>query len=82
MPCKHRDGMIICSRATFSKPCKYCGRPHEKLCDFPLTGDKAGKTCDFPMCRRCAYHVNPDSDYCRPHAEIIKKKETENAPTK
>lgn len=60
---------FICTRGNRAKPCKYCGRPHTKLCDYPLRGAKAGKTCDIPMCDRCATHVEPDTDYCRAHAE-------------
>jgi hypothetical protein len=60
---------FICTPRERSKPCKYCGRPSSKLCDYPLRGAKAGKTCDIPMCDRCATHIDPDSDYCKAHAE-------------
>jgi hypothetical protein len=53
------------------KPCKYCGAPGEKLCDYPLRGPKAGQTCDAPMCAKCAYHVPPNSDYCRLHRKML-----------
>ena len=79
MPCRHIDlgngsFAIVCSRGQNAKPCKYCGAPHTKLCDFPLTGPKAGKTCDIPMCGKCATHVSLDTDYCRPHAAIMAQK--------
>ena len=52
---------IICSRPR-QKRCTYCGKPSDKLCD----GDKGGgRTCDKPMCGGCAFHVEPDSDYCK-----------------
>lgn len=59
------------------KPCIYCGRPHTKLCDFPLEAQKKGKTCDRPMCDRCTTHIDPDTDYCGPHARIMKAREKE-----
>ena len=71
MPCEHRDGMIICTRGQRTKPCKYCGRPSNKLCDYPLSGIKGGDTCDTPMCEHCATHVPPDTDYCKPHAAMM-----------
>jgi hypothetical protein len=76
MPCEHRDlgdgaFAIICTRGGRTNPCKYCGRPHTKLCDFPLTGPKAGKTCDIPMCEKCATHFDQDTDYCRAHTATM-----------
>ncbi len=76
MPCEHRDlgngaHAIICSRASRPKPCSVCGRPGGKLCDFPLKGEKAGKTCDRSLCARCATHVEPDTDYCPAHAKLV-----------
>jgi ribosomal protein S14 len=65
---------IVCTRGRNSKPCAYCGRPHTRLCDFfPLTGPKAGKTCDEPMCTSCATRpdATQDLDYCRAHARSL-----------
>ena len=66
---------IICGRGSRPKPCSICGRPHRKLCDFPLTGEKDGKTCDRPLCERCAVHPDPakDLDYCPAHARLMEK---------
>ena len=64
---------IVCGRGTRQKRCTHCGRPSDKLCDFPLSGKLAGKTCDRPICQKCAMHVDPDLDYCRPHAEMIER---------
>lgn len=70
MPCtpfqmRMKDGAvvsgIICTRR---KRCKYCGAPAPKLCDGDLGN---GKTCDAPLCTRCATHVAPDHDYCPVH---------------
>jgi hypothetical protein len=69
VPCEFRGNMVICSRGS-RKPCRYCGRASSKLCDHKLTGAKAGQTCDIPMCATCATHVEPDLDFCKPHAEI------------
>lgn len=78
MPCNHVTlpggaYAIICTKGQRAKPCKYCGRPHEKLCDYKLTGARAGKTCDIPMCAKCAFHVPPDEDFCPAHRDIILK---------
>lgn len=48
--------------------CKVCGAPAEYLCDEPLTGAKAGKTCDVRICDRCATQVDRDRHLCPPHA--------------
>ena len=67
------DGTMafICTRGNRSKPCAICGRPHTKLCDYPLHGAKAGKTCDRPLCERCAVHQEPDVDFCPTHAAMM-----------
>lgn len=74
-PIHDADGNVIgiaCSRESV-KLCSACkSRRHTKLCDFPLSGKKAGKTCDAPLCDRCAEHVGPDRDYCPPHARAAK----------
>lgn len=66
--------VIICTREQRAKPCKSCGRPSTKLCDYPLQGRKAGATCSVPMCDRCATTVGSAGgdtvDYCRVHAEM------------
>ena len=74
MPCEHRNGMIICSRARRVPPCKFCSgfKPSTKLCDFVLgegSGGKSAVTCDAPMCDRHATNVGPNKDYCPIHKE-------------
>ena len=67
---------FICVRGRQARHnCKYCSRPATLLCDWPLTGEKAGQTCDTHMCRNCALHREPDKDYCRPHAKMIIERE-------
>ena len=71
MPCRIMGKAIVCSRGgRRTAPCAYCGRPQDVLCDFPLTAARAGQTCDKPMCKACATHVEPDEDYCRAHAKM------------
>ncbi len=76
MPCnvyRSDDGeitAIVCSRGRQSRKLCSCGRPATLLCDWPLAGPKAGKTCDRPICTRCASHVGPDRDYCQAHARL------------
>lgn len=73
MPCKvvPVDGghAIICIRGKRFKPCAYCAALHEVLCDGP--GATKGSTCDLPMCREHATHVEGRNlDYCRKHAAL------------
>ncbi len=80
MPCNHIKlpggaSAIICTRRGPAKRCCSCGGPSSKLCDFPLTGAKAGATCDRPVCQSCAVHRDPDIDYCPTHGRIIEAKE-------
>lgn len=60
-PFRSQDGSVsgfVCSRGQRRKACSECKvRPATLLCDFPLSGRKAGKTCDRALCRRCAIEV-------------------------
>jgi hypothetical protein len=61
---------IICGRRhAKATPCKFCGRPSTKLCDFPMYIGNAVqvRTCDAPMCDACATNVGPDKDHCPDH---------------
>lgn len=61
------DFAITCtSGAKRAAPCD-CGSPHAFLCDFPLSGEKAGQTCDRRLCSRCRMHIG-SIDLCRAHA--------------
>lgn len=49
---------FLCSRGARRKACSVCKRRKAtKLCDFPLTGGKAGKTCDRDLCGTCAQNM-------------------------
>ena len=59
------DYAIVCGLPK-PKRCA-CGSEASKLCDFPVrrrTGRRS-KTCDAPLCKRCADHVEPDKDFCK-----------------
>jgi len=76
MPCKviaAGDGGVIiaCSRGQQRQRCA-CGRPADRLCDYPLRGAKAGQTCSRPICSRCATRVGPNRDYCPAHARMAR----------
>ncbi len=65
---------IICSRGARRKTCSACKRNRAtKLCDFPLAGSKAGKTCDRDLCDACATTTREPgatdtTDLCPAHA--------------
>jgi hypothetical protein len=60
---------IVCSRTDTRKRCVVCQSSRDlRLCDFPLQGGKAGRTCDRPVCGAHATHEAPDTDYCPSHA--------------
>ena len=61
----------MCGRSERPKPCCICGRAGGKLCDYPLRGEKEGKTCDRSLCARCAVHsASHDIDLCPSHAAL------------
>ena len=76
MPCdviKSPEGLtvIACHRG----PRRVCAEPDciytaTKLCDFPLTGAKAGKTCDRRLCERHAHETEPGRDLCPIHYQM------------
>lgn len=49
------DGAVgwVCGPKPRRKRCA-CGRESTKLCDYPLRGRAAGRTCDAPLCDACA----------------------------
>lgn len=58
---------ILCGGHRSRKRCSWCGRGYaDKLCDFPVGRDK---TCDAPICNRCATSVGEDRDYCPKHKD-------------
>lgn len=56
---------IACRSRQPTKRCKKCGAVSTILCDFKPTPES--KTCDKPLCRRCAVNVGPDLDHCPDH---------------
>lgn len=46
------------------------------LCDWPLSGPKAGKTCSRAMCAQCRRPQEPEVDYCRTHHDQAKATST------
>jgi len=65
--------VIMCSRGkSTATRCSVtgCQNAATYLCDYPLAGDKAGKTCDRPVCNVHRHIVSPKVDYCPPHARL------------
>jgi hypothetical protein len=63
-------GVAIVKHAKRRGPkCRFCNRSSEALCDAIVGGTLGGDpiTCDTPICRMCARHVEPDKDYCPKH---------------
>ncbi len=60
---------VVCSRGARPRArCEVCKvAEHTRLCDSPLRGPKAGKTCDKKLCDACAVPVG-ELDLCPPHA--------------
>jgi len=56
--------MIVCSSRTRRGHHCACGSLATLLCDQPLTG---GRTCDRPLCERCATEVAADFHLCPQH---------------
>ena len=77
MPCIPIPGGIACTRER-RRTCSVagCGNAATLLCDFPLVGPKAGRTCDRALCRAHAEHAGPNTDYCPAHATA--RKETDH----
>lgn len=72
---------FICGRGRQQpKRCAYCHRDSSKLCDAMVdSGQRAGKTCDVPMCHLHTFSPHVDVDYCRDHLPQIKEKTNGNA---
>ncbi|HZJ67654.1 MAG TPA: hypothetical protein VFD36_29325 [Kofleriaceae bacterium] len=54
------------------KPCAFCGTLCESLCDFPLRGKKAGRTCSKRICDKCKRTVGKDLDLCPIHDKYVR----------
>ena len=56
---------FLCGRGVRVRFCAFCrSSASEILCDFPLA---KRKTCDKPLCRRCAINIAPNVDLCPDH---------------
>lgn len=67
------DGVTIiaCSRGRGRRDrCAICGATATVLCDYPLRGTKAGKTCSLPLCRQHSVHTDKNLDLCPAHARL------------
>jgi hypothetical protein len=66
--------VIVCSRGSRQKHCSTAGcRGYEvALCDYPLTGGKAGETCSRSICPSCRRPQSPGIDFCPVHHAIKK----------
>jgi hypothetical protein len=60
---------IVCGRRE-TKPCVVCKGAAGLLCDWPLTGPKAGSTCSRALCAKHAFQPTTGVDYCPAHAEV------------
>lgn len=69
-------GVIVCTRgARRAEPCQEpgCTESSVALCDWPLTGERSGSTCDRRMCARHRTPVGKNRDYCGAHARAAKE---------
>jgi hypothetical protein len=64
MICRVVGNAIVCSGRQRAKRCKHCGSPANLLCDFATA---PGKTCDAPICPRCATPGGKNVDFCKDH---------------
>ena len=67
--------LFVCDRLVRATARCKCGARTTKLCDYLLTGAKAGSTCDRPLCARCATSVGDNLDLCEAHVRMTKKSE-------
>lgn len=65
-------GAFLCGTRQRAKRCSNCEADATRLCDAPLRGRKTGKTCDAPLCERCAMRLKGvDGDLCPAHARTL-----------
>jgi len=76
MPCTPLPGGgFACSPGRRGSPCQEpgCRELHVALCDWPLTGPAAGKTCDRRMCSAHRHRVGKNRDYCSAHLAMSRR---------
>ena len=59
---------IVCARGHAKVKRCSCGRVGTLLCDWKVGN---GKTCDKPVCDKCADHVAEDKDLCQVHSKAF-----------
>ena len=65
---------IVCTRGSDRGRCK-CGRVATRLCDFELSGRKAGQTCSAKLCEKCSTRPPASElDYCPAHARLLEQR--------
>lgn len=71
--------VVLCSRGRRSRTaCRFCGVPGAQLlCDAPVVRRGAARTCDAPMCARCAHELGPDRHVCPRHVVVPVEARTE-----
>lgn len=64
--------MIACTRGPRKIEKCACGRAPRFLCDGPAPPGSGRKTCDTPVCGRCATWARTKSDthYCPEHYDL------------
>mgnify|MGYP001576472413 FL=1 len=71
-PLKDAEGAVVgfaCGPgARTRQPCRWCGKPSTKLCDWPLPKG----TCDAPMCDGHATAIGWNKDHCPEHVAARK----------
>lgn len=76
MTCERVGAAIVCSRRSRKSlgKCTECWiNEATKLCDGP-SATARGKTCDKPLCQRCATTGGANVDYCKTHNTAEKRK--------
>jgi hypothetical protein len=69
---------IACNRGGRTERCAECNSPAGILCDWKLTGAKAGATCDRKLCEACARSVAPGKHLCPAHGRVLDKRQRSN----
>jgi hypothetical protein len=60
---------IVCGPRGRTQKCAYCAKSSVALCDAVVGKTLGGAdiTCDRPLCKDHARHVEPDEDFCPNH---------------
>jgi hypothetical protein len=64
--------IFACTRGADRPRCYHCKRFAELVCDYPLTGTKAGSTCDRLICAKCAVGTET-GQLCPAHGRVVAK---------